>query len=214
MPLDGRAAARRGRGSWRRIALVGASLFLIIAYANANTAILWRLDQLHTVTARCVYLGLHVIALGLLVSLAFCSAAIAYPALLVFSLSVVIDKAHLNVRKHPLLLSDLDNLLISAGNTSDAVKQFRGAVIEAVIAAVLLAGSVLMLRVLLRRRRFATRGAIAAILAGFLRSSGLQRGQRECTSAWIQTPVKPGRCPAARPRFARAVMRVCSSLRT
>jgi glucan phosphoethanolaminetransferase (alkaline phosphatase superfamily) len=131
------------------------SLFLF-AYYLSNPFLFQRLVNIKTLSNKAVFVIVHVVAMLCMLAAAFSSKKIFYAVAIVSFLSIFLDNCFFLVKHYAITLSDLSVLFISVGNTLDVVSQFRVDLIRAFATASFLLLSLLLLRRLVRERRYAS----------------------------------------------------------
>jgi glucan phosphoethanolaminetransferase (alkaline phosphatase superfamily) len=130
------------------------SLFLL-AYHLANPFLFQRIVNIESLTNKVVFVIVHVAAILCMLAAAFSSKKIFYGIAIASFVSVLVDNCFFLVKHYAITLGDLSVLLASTGNTLDVVIQFRDDVIRAFATASVLLLSLLLLRRLIRERRYA-----------------------------------------------------------
>ena len=153
-----------GKRTFAGTALI--SLFLL-AYYLSNPFLFQRVVNIDSLPNKAVFVIVHVLAMLCILGAAFSSKKIFYAVAIASFLSVFLDNSFFLVKHYPITLSDLYVLFASLGNTLDVVSQFRDDLIRALATASVLLLSLLLLRRLVRQRRYASQVVLMLIGLSF-----------------------------------------------
>jgi glucan phosphoethanolaminetransferase (alkaline phosphatase superfamily) len=136
------------------------SLFLL-AYHLSNPFLFQRIINIVGLTNKIAFVIVHVAAILCMLAAAFSSKQIFYGVAFISFISVLVDNCFFLIKHYAITLSDLSVLFASTGNTLDVVVQFRDDVIRAFATASVLLLSLLLLRRLVRKQRYASHAVLA-----------------------------------------------------
>jgi glucan phosphoethanolaminetransferase (alkaline phosphatase superfamily) len=139
-----------GKRQGPTIALV--TLFLV-AYYFSNPFLFRRIVGIETFTNKVLFLMVHLLAIFCLLTATLASKKVFYPLSVISFVSILLDNSFFLVKHYPITLDDLSVLFISAGNTTDAISEFRAEAIRALGTASIVLLCLLVLRRLVRERR-------------------------------------------------------------
>jgi glucan phosphoethanolaminetransferase (alkaline phosphatase superfamily) len=154
--------------SHQSLAAIAALILVLLAYYLSNPFILHRFAKIDGAANKGVFVIVHIVALVGMMLTAASTKKTFYLASTFCFFSVLLDNCFFFVKQYPITLSDLSVLLVSLGNTQDAISEFHVELLRALFTATLLVFSLVLLRMLVRSPKRMDRFAWTSIALSFV----------------------------------------------